>query len=748
MVDKLLYFRLNGYPLAVEPEQIERILINKHPSRDTFVLETGVEVKSLRSYIPLPEKEEITSSNIVFVKDQKDFYGFTVDRIIGYLKLTGTEKLHTRREKSPIKYFVRNEGRLIPVLDLQYITNNEQSVGVEDIEEIKNVSIGYDERVSDEDVEEVFQEVSEEDIYRTIDDEILKRKRTQEWDNVIRSEKRGMVLPLIVNFVIIAFISMGFLYYFISNKVNIREQMVGEKISGVEEELIREIRRRSEAEVEEQRKRLEDARKRLEMLQEEKDFFLQNQDRILMERERALSEQFEKQLEEARKRFQASGVGNIDEAIAKERDRLYDEYLNSRDDVRQEIDEIKQQYERELQTRESSIKQELDTYSKRINEVEQRLVEEQAKLKEAEQRAQNIEVQQQEYIAFRRQLNSVYNEALGHLQRKNYARGIERLNVLLPIIENARQKGIGDEMELKVEENLVSNILYLAEREQNRIDLDQVGRKTLEAAQALEREGKLKEALSRYFTVYTVSSSEGYKNTAISRADALMDRLYRDRTEMERVELERKADQLFASALSNKKTGNFEKALEDLETIITDVSVKTRNKKTLDEIIAINKLWALREEQKEKDSLNQKASLEFRDADRSYKDGYYTEALSEYEDIVMNYRDSDYADKALSEIMRINKEMRGIKLTPPRSFKGGDTDSGVIIQALSGGNVLFNLGSDSNVNEGDVLQVYRKDNDQFTFIGSVKALDVFPRLTKGKVVYSEEVVKVGDLIAF
>ncbi|KPJ89555.1 MAG: hypothetical protein AMS17_01595, partial [Spirochaetes bacterium DG_61] len=186
----------------------------------------------------------------------------------------------------------------------------------------------------------------------------------------------------------------------------------------------------------------------------------------------------------------------------------------------------------------------------------------------------------------------------------------------------------------------------------------------------------------------------------------------------------------------------------DLETIITDVSVKTRNKKTLDEIIAINKLWALREEQKEKDSLNQKASLEFRDADRSYKDGYYTEALSEYEDIVMNYRDSDYADKALSEIMRINKEMRGIKLTPPRSFKGGDTDSGVIIQALSGGNVLFNLGSDSNVNEGDVLQVYRKDNDQFTFIGSVKALDVFPRLTKGKVVYSEEVVKVGDLIAF
>ena len=233
MTDKLLCFRLNGYPLAVEPEQIEKILINKHPSRDAFVLETGVEVKSLKSYIPLPEKEETTSSNVVFVKDQKDFYGFTVDRIIGYLKLTGTEKLHSRKEKSPIKYFVRNEGRLIPVLDLQYITNNEVSIGIEDIEEIKNVSIGFDERISDEDVEEVFQEISEEDIYRTIEDEIQKRKKPNEWDAVVRSEKRGMVLPLIVNLVIIAFVTMGFLYYFISNKVNIREQMLGEKIQSL-----------------------------------------------------------------------------------------------------------------------------------------------------------------------------------------------------------------------------------------------------------------------------------------------------------------------------------------------------------------------------------------------------------------------------------------------------------------------------------------------------------------------------------
>jgi hypothetical protein len=748
MVDKLLCFRLNGYPLAVEPEQIEKILINKNPARENFVLETGVEVKSLKSYIPLPEKEDSISSNIMFVKDQKDFYGFTVDRIIGYLRLTGAEKLHPRKHKSPIKYFVRNEGRLIPVLDLQYITNSGHILGVDDLEEIKNVSRGYDEQLGDEDVEEVFQEISEEDIYRTIDDEIKKRKTDQQWDNIIRSEKRGLVLPLIVNISIIAFVSLGFLYYFIMNRVNIREQLIGEKISGVEEELIREIRRRSEAEVEEQRRKLEDARKRLEMLQQEKDFFLQNQDKLLQEREAALNAEFQRKLDEARKRLEASGVSDIDAEIEKERERLYGEYLSSRDDVREQIESVKRQYEQELESRETSIKQELDSYSKRISEVEQRLIEEQAKLKEAEERVQSIEAQQQEYISFRRQLNSTYNEALGYIQRKNYARGIEKLKTLLPVIESARQKGIGEAMELEVEEDLVNSILYLAEREQNRIDLDQIGEKTLEAARALEREGKLKEALSRYYTVYTVSGSESNKNTAITRADAIMDRIYRDRSESERIQLEQEADQLFAKALTYKKSGDFKNALGNLEKIITDISVKTRNRKTLDEIIAVNKLWAQEEEQKEKNMMDQKASVVYRDAERSYKDGYYTEALSGMEAIVLDYRESDYAERALSEIMRINKEMRGVKASPPRSFKGGDTDSGVIIQALAGGNVLFNLGGDSNVKEGDVLQVFRKENDQFSFVGSIRAMEVYPRLTRGKVVYSEEVIKVGDIIAF
>ncbi len=749
MDEKLLCFNLCGYPLAVEQNQVEKILINKHPNRDAFVLETGVEVKSLRSYIPLPEKTEANSGNIFFQKEQKDFYGFTVDHLLGYLTLTGTEKLRQRKERSPIKYFVRNEGRLIPVLDLQFITNNTDSIANEDITEITNVSIGSEEVVEgDEVAESVFQEESEEDIYKSIEEELRKRKRERRWDNLIRSEKKGLVLPLVVNLIIIGIVSMGLVYYLLVNKGIMREQSVEEKISGVEEELIREIRRRSEAEIAEQKRRLEDARKRLESLQNEREFFLSNQDSLLQEREKELEEAFRLQLEEAEKRIASSGVSNVDSAVETERERLYDEYLSLKEQVRGELEEERRRFEENLSRREAGIKQEVNQYTQKISEVEQQLREEQAKLKEAEQKAQNIEVQQQEYRAFRRQINTIYNEALGHFARRDYDKGISRLETIMPVIQSAKEKGIGEPFEMDVEENLVKNVLYLAEKEQNRSGLDQIGKETYEAALALEQEGKNEEALSRYYTVYTVSNDDRYKQTALQRAENIMDRIYADRSARETKQLEKQADTLFNRAMAQKNRGEYENALESLEEIITKIGVPSRSKSTLDEIKKVNELWAQKKEAEELARLDQRAAVVMREAQRSYNDGYYADALDKYENVMRNFRDTKSSETALTEFVRINEEMRGMKVTPPRSFKAGETDSGVIIQALPGGTILFNLGSDQEVVVGDILQVYRNDNDKFTFIGSVKVFDVYPRLSKGKVAYSEKAFKIGDVIAY
>ena len=177
MSDKVLCFNLNGFTLAVEPSQVEKILINKHPTKDAFTLETGVEVRSLKSYIPLPEKEEVAAENILFLKDQKDYYGFTVDRIVGYLKLKGAERIGGKKPDSSIQFFVRGEGMLIPVMDLQYVTNHENSVTGDDIEEIVSsaVEVKGDE-ISDGE-KEVFEDVSEEEVFKAIEEEINKNKQ-------------------------------------------------------------------------------------------------------------------------------------------------------------------------------------------------------------------------------------------------------------------------------------------------------------------------------------------------------------------------------------------------------------------------------------------------------------------------------------------------------------------------------------------------------------------------------------------
>jgi tetratricopeptide (TPR) repeat protein len=400
-----------------------------------------------------------------------------------------------------------------------------------------------------------------------------------------------------------------------------------------------------------------------------------------------------------------------------------------------------------MKRREAGLQQEVNEYTERIDEVEQKLQEEQVKLKQAEERFQSMELEQQEYRAFRQQINGIYNDALGQFTRKNYSRGIERLKAIPPILRSAKEKGIGDSIELKVEEDLVNNILYLAEREQNRLDLDSIGQKTLEAAILLEKEGKTKEALSRYFTVYTVSNDDEYKKTALERADVLMDRLFRERNIQERRELVKKADVLFNNAMVHKQKGEFEQAMGNLEEIIK-LAETPRSKKTLEEIISIDRLWANSEEEKENRMINQKTSAIVKDAKKSYDDGYYADALAKYEDVIKNYKTSKHSEQALSEIIRINEEMRGLKITPPRSFKEGESDSGVIIQVISGGTMLFNLGSDNNINQGDVLQVYRKEENEFTFIGTLKVYDVFPRLSRGKIVYSDKQFKIGDVVAF
>jgi hypothetical protein len=622
------------------------------------------------------------------------------------------------------------------------------------------------------DEDRYFQEVRQDEVYKSIDDEIKKTKKALPVTKEIKSEKKGIVLPLIINIAIVVVISLGLIYYLFTSRAKVKEEGLSSSVAGVEAEVIRELQRRSEEQVEQHRRKLDDAIKRLEALKQERDFFLQNQAEILKIKELELDENYRIKLEEAKARIEASGVSNVSEEFEREKERLLEELNEAKKQAQIEIEEVKRNYETELSLKEEQIQSEVRTYTFQLSEVESRLQEEQAKLKEAEERVirmtqqkqeeqaklkeaeeqvKSLTLQQQEYQGFQKQLESVYEKSFVYFSKGDYERGIEELKTLLPIIDDARQAGLDDESGLRIEKNLVLNMVALAEREQNRVDLDQIGKETFKAAQALEKEGKLEEALSRYFTVYTLVDDRSYKNRSMNRARALMDQMYEDRTESGIAMIERTADGIFRKAMNHKNRGEYEQAVKNLEEILTRYPESSKRERALDELLIISNLISTRDAARIKEDsdrrINEQALLIMNKAENLYKNGDLSEALDLYEEVVVNYKDSDYAEKALAEIKSINSLMREVKVTTTLSLDSDDSITGIVVQVLPDNNVLINLGSEDDIKTGNELQVLRKGDLGVEIIGSLKIYSVSPKTSKGKLVYFEDDIKIGDIVS-
>jgi hypothetical protein len=747
MPDKVLCFKLNGYALGVEPDQVEKILINKKPERGTFTLETGVEVKRLHEYIPLPEGQGTISENILFVKDQKNFFGFTVDKVQGYLRLHGGERIKPKGGRSPVKYFVRQGEYLIPVLDLQYITNEESPVPQEIIDDIVQSARIPEAAEAGEGDSDVFEDVREDEIFRTIEEEINKRQATSYVDDVIESEKKGMILPLVINVVIVAIFAAGILFYLTVTKERVGVQTLGGVISGVEEEVIREIRRRSEEEIEQQKKKLADTRSKLASLMEERDFFLKNQDKILAEREAALNEDFQKKLEEARNRLLASGTADFNSAFAEEQERLEREYRQSLADANSEIEQVKSEYEREMAAQETALRREVSDYSQRIDDIEKQLLEEQAKLKEAELQVASALSQQQEYFAFRKTLSSIYGSAVSSFAKEEYGEGISELRTMFPVIEAARESGVAGDVELQVEEELVNNIINMAQNQQEGVTLQRMAESSFNQARQLEQEGKLNESLTLYHTAYTITSNRNMRNQALNRANTVMDQIYQNLLGDAAAQKEGSADSLFARAMTQKEKEQYEMALNTLEELVSEYPETSKIPESFDEIMSLNRLILMEEEQARMEDLNQQAASIMNTAEQAYENGYLTESLDRYGEVVSDYYGSDYVEEALGEIKRITEVMRSVQATPKVVFGGTDARTGVIIQSPAENIFLFNLGMQDGLDEGDVMGIFRKQEETFIYIGSLKVFAVYPTVSKGKVIYYEQPFKIGDIVS-
>ncbi len=749
-MSKIIVFENDGYTFGVREEQVEKILINKHPEKSEFVLSTGVEVKDLSKFLPfsteLSDFEEFNHENIIFIKGQKDFYGFTVDNIKGYLNVK--EDLGRVKKNSAVECFVRYEEKLIPVLDLKGITNNEVTLTEDEVREIESFSdraIKGKEIAEDE--EDIF-EVSQEEVYNAIEEEIKKQKREIGDIVVIQSEKKGFVLPLVVNIVIVVMVTAGILYYtMIGNKEAFTVMRAG-KVGGVEEAVIKEIRRRSEQEVEAQKKKLEEAKKKLAQLEKEREYFLKNQQKILAEKERKLREEFERKLKEARERIIASGVKDVEGAYQKEKERLYAEFLKEREKTQKEIEEARKKFEEQLKKKEEILKSEVARYNKQIQAMEQQLMEQREKLKAAEKAVQSIRAKQEEYLAFRKQLNILYGRALNYFAAKKYNDGISVLKNMLPVITTAKKRGIGDSYELSIEEKLVSSLINLAEGANSRVEYNKLIKETYEAAVSLENNGRYEEALMKYFTVYTLSNDKRLKNDALIRARSLMTNLYNKWDENKKEKVRERVKQIIDEARDYKKMGNYNEALNLLQQAIGMFAGMDLTKEALDEIIDINNKIRASEEEKRIAEINSVAGEIFKRASKSYEQGFVSDAYEGFKEIILHYRESKYTDMAVKMMDRINSELKSMKVTGKVNLIGKSENSGVVIQILSKSILLVSLGSEDGLSEGDTLQIVRKSGKDVVFVGNVKLIDVFPTTSKGRLLLYENQPEVGDLVIY
>ena len=355
--------------------------------------------------------------------------------------------------------------------------------------------------------------------------------------------------------------------------------------------------------------------------------------------------------------------------------------------------------------------------------------------------------QQQEYNAYRRSLTNIYRSAISAISREDYEKGIAELKTAFPLIDAAKKAGLGTEVELQVEKDLIESIISIAENQQGNVVLNRMAQTSFDRATDLEKSGKLTGALSHYYTAYTITDNRNLKNLSIQRADDVMDQIYQSRLQSEIARKEGSADALFRRAVAQKDSEQYELALNTLEELVQTYPETSKVDKSFEEIRSLNRLILMHEEQNRIDELNQQASQVMRQAEDAFEEGYLSEALDRYGEVVSEYYGSDYVDDALSEISRISDVMRSVKTTPQVVFGSTGARTGVIIQIPAENTYLFNLGMQDGLKEGDVMGIFRKEEETFTYIGSVKVYEVYPTVSKAKVIYYEQPFKIGDFVS-
>ncbi|AHC13872.1 hypothetical protein [Salinispira pacifica] len=271
----------------------------------------------------------------------------------------------------------------------------------------------------------------------------------------LQSTKRGIGLPLMVNFLSLLVLAAGLavmFYFFRQNESNIEREV--QTLSSTEGRLLEVLREEAEANLAAKEAEIAEIQNRLQQVETERSNLARNFDERLAAREQLLREELESELEAERERLRAQGLSEeeIQQRIAQIREEKEAELSQALASFQTELEEeraqaeaalaqIEDEYSSELaaadqaraelqaeaRAREEALQAQLDAARE---EQQQELDEASREVSEARSALEELNARQEEEQALASQLNGFYSRIRTQISNDNYEQAQNTIELL------------------------------------------------------------------------------------------------------------------------------------------------------------------------------------------------------------------------------------------------------------------------------------------------------------------------------
>jgi septal ring factor EnvC (AmiA/AmiB activator) len=534
--------------------------------------------------------------------------------------------------------------------------------------------------ISKEDQQEIIAEI--EQIAKE-----SKIKVTPELFNV-SALKNGLIFPMLVNLVAV-FLLVGGLFTLYSFFQFSESQLIQEeKLDLVAEgKLIKELKKQSEAQLNEKNQQINDIQGQLQNINKEREDLLSNMDTKIKEKEEVLRKSLETELEAERQRLKQSGVSEEEinkrigaleaqketafkaqlETIKKETEqeklRLENNFATLKNELNNnltQINEEKKTLQAEAQKRENELRLQLEEKTKalesaktateaELSNTSTQLTTTKTQLTEAESSLKRMAEQKEKEELVQNQILGFYNSVKQHIVSGDFTQAISNLDTIKSYLNNESIVVLPGVLKRRdVEFFVVDSLKSMVESEMNKESVDTA---SLIASANLVTDLKTK----------VIKADEEYAKGSIEKAEKLYKEALNLLPELSRshqyfIKKKEFADEEKQKLLNDsltKAASAFE--LKDYAVTLSHyakaLSYLPVNDKTIEGIILNIRAAGFKlglKELVDKDAQN--AALHLQKAQTFFQGKQYNEAIVSYIDLIMRYPSSSQVESALTGI--------------------------------------------------------------------------------------------------